>query len=311
MSSRTGRQMGLTLIEMVVVLIILATVGTAVITQTAGLTDQARFDSTALSLESLRDGIVGRSTLPGEDPTAVPPGFVADVGRLPEAGTDLDLAELWDREATATPPATFALQPLTGLDDDLELACGWRGPYIRWPIGSDEIRDGWSQPFDLFHRDGTTVDQASDVIGAISSAGSGVGDTFDVTLDDVVFVDDGEGIDLTTGVLSLQVQFELPASPTQGQYVVVRVYGPDNGTAAVVAQSQAHQGTLGATQTITVDFTPDAVAIGPKLLRAYQWNSSTAPLLTDDLTAHPKSEARRVTVITGGTNWPDLSLEGQ
>lgn len=303
---------GLTLLELIVVLVILAALGTVIITQTTSLADETRYRQTTATLEQLQDAVIGRTATAGEDPTSVAPGFVADVGRLPRADASLGMSELWDREApgAGAPPMPFAVQTLTGLDDDLQLACGWRGPYARLPIGSDNLSDGWGRPFTLLKSDGDVVDSAGDNIAAITSAGSGVGDVFDQPLDDVVFEDSSQSIDRTTGQVTLQLVFTLPPGSTDNQ-AIVRVYGPVNGRAAVVAQSDVITSVAGTTQSVTVEFNPLDISIGPKLLRAYQWDSATAPGTTDDLTSRTKSMARRVTVLAGGATWPDLELEGQ
>ena len=295
---RTRRQAGLTLLELVVVLAILATLGTVMVTQTASLTEEARYEQTTRMLEALRDAVLGREMLAGDDPTAVPPGFVADVGRLPLAGPGLDLSELWDRESTGVPPTAFAVQTVGG-DSDLRMACGWRGPYVRRRIGTSDVRDGWGRDFDLLDDAGVAVDAATDSIGAVSFAGSGTGDVFDVVLDDALFVDTTAGVDLTTGDVSVPFSFNV----TAGQYAVVRLYGPSDGQAAVLGQVEI-LGTSGV-QSETVSFS--SIAVGPKLLRAYQWASQ--PATTDDLkSATVKSLVRRVTVLHGGATWPELEL---
>lgn len=315
-----ARERGLTLLELVVVLAILGTLGTVMITQTAGLTGEARYEQTVRTLDQVQDALIGRQPAPGEDPTAVAPGFVADIGRLPLAGGDLNLAELWDREASATPPTEFSVQALTGLDNDLSLACGWRGPYIRLPVGADELNDGWGRAFDLFDDAGNAVAADADEIALISSAGPGVGSVFDATFE-ILFRD--TTVNRTNGDPVVQLEFDLPAAAAAGAnfFVVVRLYGPIGGEARVIGQSavltftkSAPAGTDDPNQTQQVTFT--GMPIGPKLLRAYQLASSTAPgdevgEAGADLTAQNKSIARRVTVQQGGGQWPNLLLEGQ
>jgi len=124
------RSRGLTLLELIVVLVILAALGTVMITQTTSLTGEARYQQTVRTLEQLQDAVIGRQPVGGEDPTGIGPGFVSDMGRLPEAvadGTAFTLAELWDRNLF-TDADLFAVRNLTGLDNDLQLASGWRGP---------------------------------------------------------------------------------------------------------------------------------------------------------------------------------------
>lgn len=324
---------GLTLLELIVVLVILAALGTVAITQTTGLTGEARYQQTVRTLEQLETAMIGRDPFSGEDPTAVPAGFVADIGRLPRIGAEGNLAELYDlAEAGFTPTLPpFQGRTLTGLDDDLVMATGWRGPYVRRPLGSDEVRDGWGRAFTLRDPAGaeilaTAVPETE--IGSIVSLGLGASDAFDVDLE-AVFTDTSQDLEFAElrvvdtdstpaneTMLLFNLQYTLPAAATGGNFVVVRLYGAENGLPAVVWQSEPLAATPGALpQTIPVELTEgQTIAVGPKLLRVYQWDSATGPAETGDLTFpvgdKAKSRAVRVTVKAGGVWWPDLSMEG-
>jgi len=310
---------GLTLIELVVVLAILATLGTVMVVQSDGLADQARYEQSARTLETIRDAVIGREVMTGEDPTSVAPGFVADVGRLPRAGAAEDMSELWDIDASGTAPTRFALQNLDDFDaDDLWIACGWRGPYVRLPIGSSELRDGWGRSLVLSDTGGGDVSDG-ELIGAVASGGSGIGDSFDVNMDDVVFESTvpSELVNQAAGDVTLRLVFVEPSTPSPEYYAVVRLYGPVDGAAGVSAQSAVLTFDPIADPTLTQTVTFTDVPIGPKLMRAYQLSTNTPPSTTAgdadaDLTGQPKSdEVRRVTVIAEGGMWTDLVLEGQ
>jgi hypothetical protein len=262
------------------------------------------------------------------------------MGRLPEAvadGSDFTLAELWDREEF-TDADLFAVRNLTGLDDDLQMASGWRGPYVRLPVGASDLRDGWGGDYRLEDDDGIDVDAAGDPIGSVSSGGSGLGDAFDPPVPlEVVFADSNATpvINRWQGSVptSMSVDFTLPATPTQTVYGLVRLYGIEDGVPVVLFQSDVFEYPTpldGTTKTIPVTFTdPDpetpglSMAIGPKVLRAYQLESSEAPpnpapSVTDDLTklvgggARAKGDPLRFALPTGGLNaLPSLNLEGQ
>ncbi|MEM6552380.1 MAG: hypothetical protein AAF750_09680 [Planctomycetota bacterium] len=331
------RARGLTLLELVVVLVILAALGTVMITQTAGLTGEARYEQTVRTLEQVEDAVVGRQPVGGEDPTAIPPGFVSDMGRLPEAvadGASFTLAELWDSSLfEAALPADelfFGPRILEGLDEDLEMFSGWRGPYVRLPLGSSELRDGWGGEYELEDGAGGIVTAAGDAIGSVQSNGTGLGDTFDPNLPlEVILLDTSQGIDRVTGVMpvdSLTVEYALPAAATDVQGVV-RLYGIANGEPVLLLQSEVFTGVPGTTTSVAVVFDDPAApgtplttlsaVIGPKVLRAYQFDSTMAPPTdaTDplaNLTSRTKSAPLRFTMPAGGLGVlpTPLSLEG-
>src|SRR5947209_18975108 len=89
---------GLTLVELLVVLLILAILTTVAITATSGLVDQARYDATQRTLQNTQDAIIGPAGQREPDGTPLITGFVSDVGRLPvTVGNDpfTQLQELW------------------------------------------------------------------------------------------------------------------------------------------------------------------------------------------------------------------------
>ncbi|MEM9882010.1 MAG: type II secretion system protein [Planctomycetota bacterium] len=318
----------MTLLELIVVLVILAALGTVMVTQTTGLTDEARYTQTARTLEAIQDAVIGRAVARGEDPTAVPPGFVSDMGRLPQAveeTTDVfTLAELWDPDEF-TADDRYQVRVLTDLDDTLQMASGWRGPYVRLPVGTNDLRNGWGRRYDLFDGAGAAVAADEEPIGAVSSTGSGLGDAFDpATPLEVVFADSAAvpvAIDRVTGSVptTLTVEVTLPATGTVSG--VVRLYGIVDGEPAVEFQSVEFtaMGAANDTVSVTVTFTDptplvpglNGVTIGPKVVRAYQYTTAAAPAITDNLSASNKSDLGRFTLPAGGlAALPSLALVG-
>ncbi|MGB0333186.1 MAG: prepilin-type N-terminal cleavage/methylation domain-containing protein, partial [Planctomycetota bacterium] len=255
---RRGSRSGLTLLELVVVLAILSALSTVMIAQTGSLTDESRFRKTVRTLESLEHAVLGRAPVGTEDPSGVVPGFVSDMGRLPQADAALGLSELWDEEPFFNAGLLFQSRVVAGLDSDLVILSGWRGPYLRLPVGADLLVDGWGVPHGLSDGDGLAVDAVQDPVGRVSSDGSGRGDAFDpVGGLGVVFVDTSIGIDRVSGTLptdALRVRYTLPNPAAGGEHGVVRLYGVQDGLPALLAQSEVFSGQAGESEELTVEF---------------------------------------------------------
>lgn len=126
------------MLEMIVVLAILAVLTGIAVRSLEPMNQQARVDATQKTLEELRASIVGPSAS-SSDVTTSMASFVADVGRLP---TSLD--ELFLNVNTLP---GYHSSALAGQDSDVTIARGWRGPYMRLPVGAATLRDGWGNPF--------------------------------------------------------------------------------------------------------------------------------------------------------------------
>lgn len=154
---KTMNRAGFTLLEMVVVLGLIALL-THLAVREAGQWRTARLHEAAnQGLMAIRRAVLGE-----EEPThtatrAYFSGFLADLGRLPRAVTNrqgqLTLAELW------TPPdATYAVRAASAVnmvsnqlaeaDEEVLLGGGWRGPYLRLPVGKDVLSDAWGNPYE-------------------------------------------------------------------------------------------------------------------------------------------------------------------
>lgn len=125
---------GLTLLELLLVVLILAALAGSAVAFLEGAEDHASFEDTRARLAAVRRAVAGR---PGDSVNGQPlvSGFVADLGRLPSS-----LQELLER---GTLPA-WGVDPATGQ------GAGWRGPYLEPRVERDAsgaavrtFRDGW------------------------------------------------------------------------------------------------------------------------------------------------------------------------
>lgn len=135
----------LTLVELILVLLILVISTTVILQSTQQAVEQSRFDVSRRSLEQIRDSILGSETLLQPDGTPIIEGFVNDLGRPPK-----NLRELFDPTASLNPIAAVHFESRHHATvTEAALLCGWRGPYLRLPIGKNQLRDGYNQEFDV------------------------------------------------------------------------------------------------------------------------------------------------------------------
>ena len=129
---------GLTLLELVVVLGILALLSSVAIRSLGPIADQARYEATQRLLNEMRVAIAGHSARQYAGESTVIHGIVADTGMLPG-----DLDDLLTR------PVGWIDRSLQSFDsdrdtiDDLTLSSGWNGPYMQLGAGQTDIVDGW------------------------------------------------------------------------------------------------------------------------------------------------------------------------
>ncbi|MBX3422186.1 MAG: prepilin-type N-terminal cleavage/methylation domain-containing protein [Pirellulaceae bacterium] len=147
--SASAKVRGLTLLELVVVLGILAMLSTVAVRSLEPIADQARYQQTQDLLNALQRAIVHSAAPPSSGVLASATGFIPDTGVLPS-----NISEL-----IAKPPAIID-RTLQSFDsdrdsvDDVNLISGWNGPYLSLGAGQTEIVDGWGRTPALFENSG-------------------------------------------------------------------------------------------------------------------------------------------------------------
>lgn len=137
------RRHGLSLLELVIVLGLLAVLAATAIRSLQPVADQGRYEATRKLIEDCRAAIVGDSGLRDAGGTLLIHGASADCGYLPADAEAL---------ASATPPGVilpFAAYDFDSDDDginDVTLSSGWNGPYLNLGVGRSAVTDGWGRP---------------------------------------------------------------------------------------------------------------------------------------------------------------------
>ena len=150
---------GLTLIELIVVLIILSVISTIALRTTDGVVARSRLEATDRTLNEVARACLSVDRSSGVESVS---GFVADIGRLPVAADgSVDLDQLWSELAFEEDlGGAFAFQPRTALapDADIALPSGWRGPYVQLDIGETRLVDGWGNQILAVAADDLAID---------------------------------------------------------------------------------------------------------------------------------------------------------
>ncbi|MDB6138496.1 MAG: prepilin-type cleavage/methylation protein [Verrucomicrobiaceae bacterium] len=313
---------GFTLLELVLVLAILATVTALATRELSHVEDQRRFDISQRTLADIEAAVLGSPDDRAADGSRTVSGFVADMGRLPvvvqmPGSTDLTLAELWMPPV----PVVAGRNPLysvrqasvdngvpeADVDAQVFVAGGWRGPFLRLPIGAGGVlRDGWGNPFisplnssppdptatgyaRLRKADGTVEGVAptsvGDEISLVRHLGAnGKRDVNDSDENADIQIDLIKGLPLTVRA-TIQVIDDKGAPSVISGSVVVRIFGPDprDPSKVEVKKNDTPITTVPATTTI------NGATAGTRVIRAY---------LTDAL-GITTSSIKYVTLIPG------------
>jgi prepilin-type N-terminal cleavage/methylation domain-containing protein len=293
---------GLTLVELVVVLAILAIVAGTALTATGSLVDETKYQTTQSELRSLESALLG-SFDAGAHGAEGSIAFVADVGRPPRvasADADRALTELWERPADVAP---FAIQAAPG-DPDVRLPAGWRGPYLRLGFGAPRLVDGWGRPYACLAADDTPAPLGATVakirtLGADGVAG-GAGFDADATLVLAstlpVVLDARYAGDVPVRVRSAAVAEE---------FIVVRIFGARDGALVTLFESEPAKSNGDDVLHTFVD-----VPVGPRAVRAYRTLQSNLPSTPEEAFtgAFARSAVRAVTVVQGGVAEIEIEL---
>ncbi|MEM9283724.1 MAG: prepilin-type N-terminal cleavage/methylation domain-containing protein [Verrucomicrobiota bacterium] len=299
-SSFRQHHVGLTLVELLVVLSIIAVLSTVALRSVVGTLDQQNYEANVDQLEEIEKAVLGDSEAGG---------FLGDIGRLPAAVGDAgaanleQLAELWDQSASGLPD--YAIGTANG-DGEIRLGTGWRGPYLDLGITRSDLTDAFANRFLLYQADGTTSDDTDSIaivqsLGADDAAG---GTDYNEDFEVLFQADTGA---VTAGLADaatnrwqqdVEVIVERDGGDievTDGANLIVRAYGA-NGAGGI--HTVREQKVVIATDLPSQTFTLSNLPHGAKILRAYQ--DSTDPASTETLitTASPerKSPATHVVV---------------
>ena len=309
---------------MVVVLAILAVVTTLALRSLDHIQDQKRDEANRQSMQELRDAILGSPDDRAADGSRTISGFVADMGRLPKAveiDGNLTLAELW-----MSPGQSFDVRPAiaangvpVGLEDPQVLVSGgWRGPYLRLPIGASQWLDGWGNPMVTplslgslnpeaegyaRLRDGsdnplTEPDREIEIIRHLGANG-----TFGAA--DTGYDRDG-GLALTSGSFgaSLTAQVEVmdgdePADVDAGRTITLCVFSPDPADPSKIKVTSEGV-TFGSNPVILPALT--GLTQGSRVIRAYEHPSMDPP------NSSRKSTVKNL-VLRPGANFVELKID--
>ncbi len=324
MRKRPPDSNGFTLLELVVVLAILAVVTTLALRSLGHLEDQKREEANREGLRELRDAVLGSPNDRAVDGSPAIGGFVADMGRLPRAveiDGRLTLSELW-----LNPGAGFDVRqalaengvPAGYEDGEVLVSGGWRGPYLRLPIGAGDWLDGWGNPMvtplssvspdpdaegyaRLRDAAGNPLTAAGQDIRAIWHLGAnGTLGAADAGYDRdgfLVFADQDHQSDLTAQVEVMDE--DEPAVPDISQRITLVVFSPDPADASKIEVRSA-----------SAPFTGNPVVIpkitglthGHRVVRAYFHPRDNQP------NTHRKSAVRNLR-LRPGANFVELRID--
>ena len=293
---------GFTLIELVLVLMILAILAGAAMSMVDTQVDQARFESTQQTLLNIENAVLGPDNARAADGSRAVSGFVADCGRLPYSLEELYIRPTSIPNFDFTVPVDDDAAP-TGneLSGDRKVTAfgGWNGPYLRLPIGSASLPDGWAASFLAYQSNGV-ASNAETPLAVLLSLGRDnlpLGSGYDTDLS-LVFNSITPAVDVATPEgevkqvpvpvqnrwqksFAVNVSYNnLSTNPdTQnGNTIVVRVYGPvtdpvdSTGQVIRLGTIQEKIKPYTADESVSVTFTN--VPIGPRIIRAYQLNAA-------------------------------------
>lgn len=271
---------GLSLLELVVVLGILAILAGITIQSLEPVADQARYDATVRTLQAIEDAYYQEQIIDGH--RTIVRGFIADMGRLP-----LALDELWRPFDAADPTQPFhpyqlqratlpdVLQSSAFSNLAVELHCGWNGPYIQPPQSTNSVPsllDGWGRPFQLLATGGGNLQ--------VTSMGAD-GNIDNVTIAQTTYSRDIRsthvyGTQAEPGrlphdehTISISVEMLNPTSYASAR-VFALVYGPQNGLISQLPVQQEFDFAVGGQdvsnsgQPQTLSFAVPGLKIGPK-----------------------------------------------
>lgn len=162
-----------TLIELLLVLTLFAIASTIAMNTMMGVIEASYVDVTVQNLKAIEQAVLGRSD------SLEPEGYVAEMGLPPT-----QLEHLWKNPDVLERPFGKKIAPD---GSGVELYCGWRGPYLKLPIGHNQLLDGWGNAFDLLDQEGVPLSRGAPIeiirsLGADRQAGGAEGFDHDIAV---------------------------------------------------------------------------------------------------------------------------------
>ena len=226
---KDSRRHGLTLVELLVVLVILAIMTVIAVQSTEYLADQARYDATQRTLSNVQAAVLGPQRSDGTSLS----GFLADIGRPPLADANAQLSELWSQ---GTLPSFQAIYPpaTDTKNSDVSVLAGWRGPYLRLPAPTaqgNQLYDGKGNPFNLLGLTLGKVNSGDAVFWMQYAPVVGTLDTYDtaLTAQPVTSLSNNPpsaGASLLPTTVTGSI-IDPDATSTSGSTVVLKLFFPD------------------------------------------------------------------------------------
>lgn len=249
------RRAAFTLLEMAIVLAILALVTHIAVVRLVDDTYKPRL--ARRQLDDIARAIAGSDDERDAEGLPTRTGFLADMGRMPRS-----LAELWQRPGGDANLYAVRQASLANLgegnhtDNDVHVACGWRGPYLRLPSGRARLLDPWGNEYAY------TTNATDLVVSSWGSDGVAGWDGHTESARDIDIAIPRMHATSLTVTVSIKGTDAAAAEPVE---LVLRVYGPPgesgHGTVGVVHD----RGTTESNGTATLRV--DGLVPGPKVFR--------------------------------------------
>ena len=274
----TNRQ-GFTLLELAIVLGILAVLTHLAVREAGRWRDTQLRERANRGLGEIAEAVCGSPFERDAEGVRVRTGFLADMGRLPRAATNghggLTLSELW---VSPGPQAAYAVRQalaenlptnhVADADADVWVPGGWRGPYLRMPVGRSRLLDAWGNAYEIPDEAGFTTRLLAASGQAITAAGTPVARVGHFGADGIpdgtrppVRPDDADLSvaldDASESTLVVTVNVYDSGGASAGVYpATVRVYSPD-GDGGIRVHKAASTGTV----------TVQGLTPGPRVMR--------------------------------------------
>jgi prepilin-type N-terminal cleavage/methylation domain-containing protein len=257
---------GLTLLELVIVLFILAALTGVAVRSLGPVADQARYERSQQLMIEIEQAYQLRSIEAGGP--VYYSGFIADMGRLPisRPGDDpsTQASELWELGNLPT----FAIHddfydPDTQNGQAIPVAAGWKGPYLLLPPGSTGLRDGFGNP--LVPRNSGNLRAVVDdpIEGFVSPGSNGEMNSTDVNYERDLNLPGGLWNSARyEGTVPFRVIDTAGLDPVlmPGETLRVRLYGPTNGVPGRIDEQNLASGVFSGSVSGTC---------GPRVLKAF------------------------------------------